>query len=245
MSRSQSSKLFSSKSARGSRNNQAQLELVDNTRPIKAFRSVGKIEAKNEAQGQYISAIMSSTLTFGVGPAGVGKTWIVGAMAADALQQGLTERIIITRPAVESCEELGFLPGELADKFMPFLEPFLDVLNERLGAANVQCMIKNGKIVASPIAYMRGKTFKNAWVVLDEAQNITPVGMKMLLTRIGHDTKVIVNGDISQKDIPGMSGLEDAIRRFKNTNQIRIVEFTEEDCVRSGLARAVLEAYRN
>lgn len=203
------------------------------------------IDALNESQKRYISAIKNFTLTIATGPAGTGKTWLCGALAAQALDNGEIDKIIITRPAVEAGEHLGFLPGELEEKFDPYLTPFREVLNERLGRTFVDYLIKNEKIEASPLAYMRGRTFKNAYVILDEAQNTTPTQMKMFLTRIGQDCKVIVNGDISQKDIHGISGLDDAIKRLLWIPTVKHVRFDRGDIVRSGLVQEIIEAYEN
>lgn len=211
--------------------------------PKRFFKSVDPIEAKTENQAKYIQAIASYPLTFGVGPAGVGKTWLCASLAAQALDNGDTQKIIITRPAVEAEEDLGFLPGEIEDKYAPYLVPFLDVLNERLGKSQVEYYLKNGVIEAAPLAYMRGRTFRNAWVILDEAQNTTPGQMKMFLTRIGQYTTVIVNGDESQCDLHGPCGLTDAINRVSYIPSVKIVRFTKNDVVRSGLAQEIVEAY--
>lgn len=201
------------------------------------------VEALNERQKRYIAAIRNFTLTFATGAAGTGKTWICAALAAEMLEAGLVDQIIITRPAVEAGEKLGALPGELEDKFDPYLQPFKDVLNERLSKGKVKGLIEYGRIVAAPLAYMRGKTFKNAFVVLDEAQNTTPTQMKMFLTRIGQDCKVVVNGDTAQKDVHGISGLEDAVRRLSFIPTVKHVHFTTEDIVRSGLVQEIVAAY--
>lgn len=203
------------------------------------------IEALNESQKRYISAIKSFELTFATGPAGTGKTWLCGALAAQALTEGVIDKIIITRPAVEAGESLGFLPGEIEDKFDPFLQPFRDVLNERLGKSYVEYLMKMGRIEAAPLAYMRGRTFKRAFVILDEGQNTTPNQMKLFLTRIGQECKVVVNGDIRQKDINGVSGLEDAIKRVSHIPSVKCVRFTREDVVRSGLVQEIVEAYES
>lgn len=155
----------------------------------------------------------------------------------------MIDKIIITRPAVEAGESLGFLPGEIEDKFDPYLQPFRDVLNERLGKSFVEYMLKIGRIEAAPLAYMRGRTFKRAFVILDEAQNTTPNQMKLFLTRIGHDCKVVVNGDIRQKDIHGQSGLDDAVKRISHIPSVKCVRFTRQDVVRSGLVQEIVEAY--
>lgn len=221
--------------------------LIDNhlTRTAPTPAAKKPISALNDAQRKYIRAIASNTLTFGTGPAGTGKTFVCGALAAAALAEGLTERIIITRPAVEAGRGLGFLPGELEEKFDPYFEPFKDVLEERLGSGMVEYSIKAGKIQAKPLEYMRGKTFKDAWVILDEAQNTTPIQMKLFLTRIGESCTVIVNGDLAQKDIRGRSGLEDAIKRLYDMPDVAFVEFTKADIVRSGLVQEIVERYED
>tara|TARA_R110000851_G_C13102760_1_gene569224 strand:- start:9054 stop:9803 length:750 start_codon:yes stop_codon:yes gene_type:complete len=201
------------------------------------------LEPQTEAQSHYMMAIERGNLTFGTGPAGTGKTYVCGAMAADALAQKTTRRIVITRPAVEAGEKLGFLPGELDDKFAPFLDPFRDVLNERLGKSYVDYLIKVGRIEAAPLAYMRGKTFKDCWIILDEAQNTTKTQMKLFLTRIGNNSNVIVNGDMSQKDIREQSGLDDAVGRLSHLHGVNMVSFGVDDIVRSGLAQDIVRAY--
>ncbi len=201
------------------------------------------IEAKNESQKRYINAIKGFALTFATGPAGTGKTWIAAALAAQALQNGEIDKIIITRPAVEAGEKLGFLPGEMDDKFDPYLTPFKTVLEDRLGKSFVEYLIKTGRIEAAPLAYMRGRTFRAAYVILDEGQNTTPVQMKMFLTRIGEDCKVIVNGDTAQKDICGVSGLDDAVARCAWIPSVKVVKFTKEDIVRSGIVQEIVESY--
>ena len=206
---------------------------------------VSAITAKTDAQRRYINAIRAYPLTFATGPAGTGKTWLCAAIAAQMLTSGEIERIIITRPAVEAGENLGILPGEIEEKYGPYLAPFHDVLNERLGGAFVEYLVKNEQIVAAPLAYMRGTTFKNAFVILDEGQNTTPAQMKMFLTRIGENTRVVVNGDINQKDIHGISGLEDAINRLSFIPKIKHVEFTHYDVVRSGLCQEICQAYES
>lgn len=201
------------------------------------------IKAQNKAQQEYINSIKTQLITFASGPAGVGKTYLAGSLAADALKGKRIDKIIITRPAVEAGEKLGFLPGEIADKFAPFLAPFRDVLDERLGKAFVDYLIKTGRIEAAPFAYMRGRTFKNAIVILDEAQNVTPTQMKMFLTRIGDKCTVIVNGDLNQKDIPGTSGFQDAINRLSFISDITHVKFDHNDVVRSGICQEIVQAY--
>lgn len=201
------------------------------------------VEARTEAQGHYLIAMDSFDLTFGVGPAGTGKTYVCGARAAEALEGGEASKIVITRPAREAGEELGFLPGDESEKYAPYIQPFRDVLEERMGKSKVEYLLKTGVIEAAPLAYMRGRSFKDAWVILDEAQNTTPEQMKMFLTRIGDNSKVIVNGDPRQKDVRGESGLQDAIHRVGHLSRVRVVEFGREDVVRSGLVQDIVEAY--
>lgn len=204
---------------------------------------VKPIEGKTETQKRYINAIKNFKLIFATGSAGTGKTWLATAMAAQALLNDRTEGIILTRPAVEAGESLGFLPGEIEEKFEPYLQPFKQVLYERLGKGKAEYMIKAGKIKAIPLAYLRGLTFKNCFVILDEAQNTSPTQMKMFLTRIGENCTVIVNGDTSQQDIRGESGLVDAIERLSYIPSVKVIEFKKEDIVRSGLVQEIVEAY--
>ena len=206
-------------------------------------KEVAQLRALNEAQGQYIASIIANDITFSSGPAGTGKTYCAGAYAADILRDGLVEKIIITRPTVEAGEKFGALPGELEEKYAPFIEPFMDVLNERLGKSYVTYLIKAGKIVASPLSFMRGKTFKDCVVILDEAQNTTPVQMSMFLTRIGENCKMIIDGDVKQTDIYGISGLKDALGRLQGIKSIGMVEFTVDDIIRHGIIKSILERY--
>lgn len=223
---------------------QAEPQIQDfEQRPQQTKRDTSPITPLNEIQKRYINAMKGFILTFATGPAGTGKTWLCAALAAQMLESGEIDKIIITRPAVEAGESLGFLPGELEEKFDPYLQPFRDVLNERLGKSFVEFLIKRGQIEAAPLAYMRGRTFKNAFVILDEAQNTTPTQMKMFLTRIGHDCRVVVNGDMAQKDVKGESGLEDAVARLSFIPSVKHVKFTREDIVRSGLVGEIVQAY--
>ncbi|XOV89881.1 MAG: PhoH family protein [Pseudomonadota bacterium] len=196
------------------------------------------------AQHRYVSAIKNHCLTFGVGPAGTGKSYCAAALAAEALESGEADRIILTRPAVEAGERLGFLPGELEDKFAVYIEAFRDALNDRLGSGAVDYYLRYGRIVAAPLAFMRGKTFaRNTFVILDEAQNTSVAQMKMFLTRIGTDARVVVNGDVAQSDIGAANGLADALRRVRNLPGVYVHEFERSDIVRSGLVRALLDRY--
>ncbi|MFA5549576.1 MAG: PhoH family protein [Porticoccaceae bacterium] len=202
------------------------------------------LAAKTPAQQQYINAIKRHCLTFGIGPAGTGKSYCAGALAAEALKSGRIERIILTRPAVEAGEQLGFLPGDIDEKFAVYIEAFRDILNERLGAGTVNYNLRHGRIVAAPLAFMRGKTFgPDTFVVLDEAQNTSIAQMKMFLTRIGEDCKVVINGDVNQSDIRGPNGLADAIRRVEGLPGVHIHRFERDDIVRSGLVRALIDRY--
>lgn len=208
-------------------------------------KRVEPLEAKTEVQAHYIMAIENSTITFGVGPAGTGKTYVCAAVAADMLLDHEIEQIVITRPAVDAGESLGFLPGELDEKFEPYLQPFRDVFTQRLGRSRYEYLLKNKKIEPAVLGHMRGRTFRNAFIILDEAQNVTPSQMKMFLTRIGENCTVVVNGDPKQKDIGGVSGLVDAMSRLQNVNKIRFVHFEKEDIVRSGIVQDIVERYES
>lgn len=211
--------------------------------PFPKVKRVAKLTAKTEAQSEYIHSIECNTLTFGVGPAGTGKTFVCASIAAELLQKKQIQKLILTRPAQEAGERLGFLPGSMEEKYAPYLRPFFDVLNKRLGEGFVDCALKNGKIEMVPLGFMRGMTFENCMVILDEAQNTSPKQMKMFLTRIGEHCKVVVNGDPRQIDIPGPSGLMDGLNRSMGIAGVGSVSFTEEDCVRSGIVRALLDRY--
>ncbi len=200
--------------------------------------------ARTPAQQRYISAINHHCLTFGIGPAGTGKSYCAGALAAEALESGRIDRIILTRPAVEAGEQLGFLPGAVEDKFAVYIDAFRDILNDRLGAGTVDYCIRHGRIVAAPLAFMRGKTFNSrTFVILDEAQNTSIAQMKMFLTRIGEDCKVVINGDIKQSDIRGPNGLADAVERLSALRSVFVHRFERSDIVRSGLVREIIDCY--
>lgn len=206
-------------------------------------RKAPPLKAKTASQGQYILAIKSNKLTFGIGPAGTGKSYCAGAVAAEELENRRVEKIIISRPAVEAGENMGFLPGDLHEKFDPYFDAFRDCLNERLGKGVVECGLKNDRIVVSPLAYLRGKTFNDAFVVLDEAQNCTAAQLKMFLTRIGENCRVVVNGDIRQSDIGSKSGLKDAVDRLGHLDSVYVHQFEREDIVRSGLVKDIIQCY--
>lgn len=235
-------------SRRSTRNDDNIIEIKSRSQQLETAysppRSAQPLRAKTKAQQEYINAINSHALTFGIGPAGTGKSYCAGALAAEALESGRIERIILTRPAVESGESLGFLPGDMDEKFSVYIDAFRDILNERLGAGTVDYCLRHGRIVAAPLAYMRGKTFNSkTFVILDEAQNTTPAQMKMFLTRIGEDCKVVINGDIHQSDIRGPNGLADAVERLSDLPNVYVHEFAREDIVRSGLVRDIIDRY--
>lgn len=201
------------------------------------------IQARNQSQGQFMAAIKSNTLTFGLGPAGTGKSYCTAAMAAEALVSGDIDRIVFTRPAVETGNSMGFLPGKLEDKFDPYFSAFKSCLISSVGKGVVDCAVKNGNIVVEPLAYMRGKTFNRCFVVLDEAQNCAPEEIKMFMTRIGRHSTVVINGDLSQSDIESCSGLHDAINRVHDIRGVHVHEFTCEDIVRSNIVKDIIMKY--
>lgn len=223
-------------------------EVSDDLTP-KVKRDNTPIEARNANQVHYLDQLHSKRLIFATGEAGCGKTFLSAAHAADALLSKDVERIIVTRPVLESGENLGFLPGDISEKFSPYFRPVQDILEKRLGGSFLQYCLRPDvkKVEIAPFAYMRGRTFENAVVILDEAQNVTKAQMKMFLTRLGENVTVIVNGDIEQCDLPKgtTSGLNDALKRFKTTDLIGVVQFTKEDCVRSELCQEVLYAYEH
>lgn len=210
-------------------------------------RDTRPIVARNERQQDYIDSIRERIITFCTGEAGCGKTFLSTALAAEALLAKDVERIIVTRPVLSAEEDLGYLPGDVADKFAPYFRPVYDVLKQRLGGSFLEYCLKPeiGKVEIAPFSYMRGRTFSNAFVILDEAQNVTPSQMKMFLTRLGENVTVVVNGDIAQIDLPDSidSGLEDALDRFIPTVDIGKINFRVEDCVRSPICKAVLKVY--
>lgn len=224
-----------------------QLSGIDAIGMARDVRDQSPIEARNGAQAHYLDAIETKQLIFATGEAGCGKTWLSAAKAAEALINKDVDRIIVTRPVLQADEDLGFLPGDIADKFAPYFRPVYDVLVKRLGSSFMQYCLRPeiGKIEIAPFAYMRGRTFENAVVILDEAQNVTLAQMKMFLTRLGENVTVIVNGDITQCDLPASvpSGLSDALNRFSEDNMVAIVRFGKQDCVRSALCQRTLHAY--
>jgi phosphate starvation-inducible PhoH-like protein len=194
-------------------------------------------------QKRYDAAFKSSDIIFGIGPAGTGKTWFAVQRAAEALLNKEIEKIYVTRPAVEVGATLGFLPGELEEKFSPYLVPLEEAFKDAFGATHYEYLVKNQIIEAVPLAFMRGRTLKNGWVLFDEAQNATQVEFKMFLTRIGENAKYVINGDTSQVDQGIKSGLPDALNRIGNHSQVSVINFMRSEIVRSGLCQDIVEAY--
>lgn len=203
------------------------------------------IKAKTIGQKKYCEAINKNTITFGVGPAGTGKTYLAVALAVTAFRAKQVDKIILTRPAVEAGEKLGFLPGDLQSKVDPYLRPLYDALFDMLGAENFQKYQERGSIEVAPLAYMRGRTLDDSFIILDEAQNTTPEQMKMFLTRLGFNSKMVVTGDITQIDLPAgkKSGLTKVMRILKNVDNIEICKFTQKDVVRHRLVQEIIKAY--
>ena len=220
--------------------------LEDCSKDVVCITNRGKpIKAKTIGQKKYIKAIKSNTVVLGLGPAGTGKTFLAVAMAVEALRQKTVTRIILTRPAVEAGERLGFLPGDLQSKIDPYLRPLYDALFEMLGAENFQKYMERGTIEIAPLAYMRGRTLDDSFIILDEAQNTTGEQMKMFLTRLGYNSKAVVTGDLSQTDLPRgvKSGLSTAANILQGIEGIGIYEFSERDVVRHHLVRKIITAY--
>ncbi len=204
-----------------------------------------QVKCKTLGQKQYVEAIKANTCTFAVGPAGTGKTYLAIAMAVVALKNKDVERIILTRPAVEAGEKLGFLPGDLQQKVDPYLRPLYDALNDMMGAESYQRLLERGAVEVAPLAYMRGRTLSDAFIILDEAQNTTSEQMKMFLTRMGMGSKMIITGDVTQIDLPAgkRSGLVEALEVLKGVEDIGMVRLTHRDVVRHELVQAIVKAY--
>jgi phosphate starvation-inducible PhoH-like protein len=205
------------------------------------------VTAKTVGQKKYLDAIRKHDVTFGIGPAGTGKTYLAVATALAALREGKVSRIILTRPAVEAGEALGFLPGDLYEKITPYLRPLHDALHDMLPAEEIQKLMERATIEIAPLAYMRGRTLNNAFIILDEAQNSTTEQMLMFLTRLGHGSKAVITGDETQIDLPPHkhSGLAEAHRALRHTEGIAIIEFSKRDVVRHPLVQRIISAYEH
>ncbi|MRG29618.1 PhoH family protein, partial [Laceyella tengchongensis] len=203
------------------------------------------VRVKSIGQRHYVSAIKKSDIVFGVGPAGTGKTFLAVVMAVSALKSHMVKKIVLTRPAVEAGENLGFLPGDLQEKVDPYLRPLYDSLYTMLGTEQVSKMMERGLIEVAPLAYMRGRTLEDSFVILDEAQNTTPEQMKMFLTRLGFGSKMVVTGDVTQVDLPRgkQSGLKEAERILARVPEIKFIHLGQEDVVRHTLVQKIIDAY--
>ena len=220
--------------------------IEENLKRVIAVTHRGKeITCKTLGQRQYVDTIRSHMLTFAIGPAGTGKTYLAMALAVMALKNKEVERIILTRPAVEAGEKLGFLPGDLTQKVDPYLRPLYDAMYDFMGADSYTKLIERGVVEVAPLAYMRGRTLSDAFIILDEAQNTTSEQMKMFLTRMGFHSRVVVTGDITQTDLPPgkQSGLAEAVRLLGHIPEIGIIELTAKDIVRHELVQLIVEAY--
>lgn len=211
-----------------------------------AITSKGKvIRPKSLGQKEYVDAIRKNKIVFGIGPAGTGKTYLAVALAVTALKNHEVERIILTRPAVEAGEKLGFLPGDLAEKVDPYLRPIYDALQDMMGGESYLKAIERGSIEIAPLAYMRGRTLSSSFIILDEAQNTTREQMKMFLTRMGEGSKIVVTGDITQIDLPHhvVSGMKDAVQVLEGVEDIKVIRFDHRDVVRHELVSRIIRAY--
>ena len=223
-------------------------ELVEIDKDLICYTLQGKpVKPKTLGQKKYVDAIKAGMVTFGLGPAGTGKTYLAMAMAVTAFKKNEVGRIILTRPAIEAGEKLGFLPGDLQSKIDPYLRPLYDALYQIMGAESFLKNSEKGLIEVAPLAYMRGRTLDNAFIILDEAQNTTPAQMKMFLTRIGFGSKVVITGDSTQKDLPSgsASGLDVAVKVVKNIEDVSICMLTSKDLVRHPLVQKIVKAYED
>ena len=221
-------------------------QVAQMTKDVVCITAKGKpIKAKTVGQQHYMRAIQKNTITLGVGPAGTGKTYLAVAAAVAAFRERSVNRIILTRPAVEAGERLGFLPGDLQNKVDPYLRPLYDALYDMLGSETFQKYQERGSIEVAPLAYMRGRTLDDSFIILDEAQNTTKEQMKMFLTRLGFGSKIVITGDVTQIDLPGdkTSGLKDAIRVLEGVKDISICRLTSADVVRHALVQEIINAY--
>jgi phosphate starvation-inducible PhoH-like protein len=214
---------------------------------IDVFLSTASIAPKGEGQREYVEAILKDDLTFCLGPAGTGKTYLAVAVSVSLLKQHRIKRIVLVRPAVEAGEKLGYLPGDLQAKVNPYLRPLFDAMHDMMAFEQIKRFMQNDVIEVIPLAFMRGRTLNNAAIILDEAQNATVGQMLMFLTRLGHDSKMIVTGDDSQSDLEGgeAAGFLDAVRRLRGIEGVRVVRLTAQDIVRHPLVQRVVEAYEH
>ena len=221
-------------------------QISELTRDVLCISAKGRpIKPKTIGQKEYIASVLKNTVTIGVGPAGTGKTYLAVAAAVQAFRDKQVNRIILTRPAVEAGERLGFLPGDLQSKVDPYLRPLYDALFDMLGAETYQKYLERGNIEVAPLAYMRGRTLDDSFIILDEAQNTSREQMKMFLTRLGFGSKIVITGDITQIDLPDgkLSGLKEAMRVLRNVEGIGICELTNADVVRHVMVQRIVEAY--
>ena len=222
-------------------------------RPVKDIKNIliktpkRKILPRSLVQKIYIQSLKDNILTFGTGPAGTGKTYLAVADAVEKITEGSVERIILSRPAVEAGEQLGFLPGDLKEKIDPYLRPLYDALGDCMNREKISKLVEREKIEIAPLAFMRGRTLSNAYIILDEAQNASPVQMKMFLTRLGKDSQMVITGDLSQIDLPlnKKSGLHEALSITKNLKDVSHVKFDEKDVVRHPLVTEIVKSYKN
>ncbi len=226
---------------------EGKVDMIDEIlRSVVAITHRGKqVKCKTLGQQEYVQAIREHDLTFAVGPAGTGKTYLAMALAVVALKNKEVERIVLTRPAVEAGEKLGFLPGDLTQKVDPYLRPLYDALYDFMGVDSYQRLLERGTVEVAPLAYMRGRTLSDSFIILDEAQNTTSEQMKMFLTRLGFHSKVVVTGDVTQTDLPAgkKSGLTEALEILKDIPEIGMVHLTAKDVVRHELVQKIVEAY--
>jgi len=203
------------------------------------------VQARTPGQRGYLAALRERDMVFALGPAGTGKTYLAVAMGVSLLMAGKVERIVLSRPAVEAGERLGFLPGDMKEKIDPYLRPLYDALHDMLPAEQIANRMESGEIEIAPLAFMRGRTLAHCYVILDEAQNTTPMQMRMFLTRLGEGSRMVITGDPSQTDLPGgqRSGLDDAVETLKNVDGVRFIRLTSQDVVRHDLVTRIVEAY--
>lgn len=233
------------KSTRNTRQQKIDISVEEYIQEEEFKAKTPKLTPKTEGQYHYMEAIKNNTIILTEGPAGTGKTFIATMLAMEALKRDNSLKLILTRPIVEAGEKVGFLPGTIEEKYEPYLQPFRHVIEKYYKPGYLDYILKkkSGPIYPTPLCYMRGMTFENSWVILDEAQNTTVTQMKLFLTRLGSGSKLIINGDTDQVDIKERSGLRDAIDRMKGIPGVAVVTFDEEDCVRHDLIKYILRAY--